>query len=494
VELDGAVVAVTGGGSGIGAALCRAFAAAGARLVLVADRDLAAARAVATALPVPAVALEVDVTVAAQLDGLVARALSDGGRLDVLCANAGVTGGLGLGGPADWEQAWRVNVMGVVAAATAALPALTSTGGALVITASAAGLLTNPDSAPYTASKHAAVAFAEWLAITGPRQVQVHCLAPGPVGSTMTANLPPRSATLASGALLEADEVAECTLQAVRDGRFLVLPHPEVADQERARAGDRDRWLHRMRRWTDAVHSGVTMHSGDRLASTHLRARTRTSALLHDAVENGVDLADLAVPATPGWTVLDVAAHLVGNAAALARGVRPGADLQAFVDEQVQAHRGTGVPALLEQWEQVGPWLEQELRERPAPYAALVYDAVAHEQDLRGALGAPPLSSIEDARSDVRVALELGHALLAADLRRAGAPAVELRTPEQLYVIGHGAPGVVLEGTAYELFRALGSRRTVAEVAAFVVDGDLTAVLPALLHMPPPTAPLPRDS
>ena len=494
MELDGAVVAVTGGGSGIGAALCRAFAAAGARLVLVADRDLAAARAVADALPVPAVGLEVDVTVAAQLEELVARALSDGGRLDVLCANAGVSGGLGLGGPADWEQAWQVNVLGVVAAATAALPALTAARGALVVTASSAGLLTNPDSAPYTVSKHAAVAFAEWLAVAGPREIQVHCLAPGPVRSAMTADLSPRSATRASGALLDVDDVAAFTLRAVRDGRFLVLPHTEVADQERARAGDRDRWLRRMRRWTDAVHSGVTVHSGDLLAATHSRARTRTSDLLRSAAENAVGLADLPMSATPGWTVLDVVAHLVGNAAALSRGQRPGADMQAFVDEQVRTHRDAGLGPLLEQWEEVGPWLEQQLRERPAAYAALVYDAVAHEQDLRSALGAAPLSAVEDAGGDIQVALELGHALLATDLRRAGAPAVELRTPGHVYVIGLGEPGVVLEGTAYALFRALGSRRTPAEVAALVVDGDLTSVLPALLHMPAPAATLPNDA
>lgn len=494
MELNGSVVAVTGGGSGIGAALCRAFAAAGARLVLVADIDVAAAQSVAGALPVPTVALEVDVTVAAQVEALVARAIAEGGRLDVLCANAGVTGGFGIGQPADWELAWQVNVMGVVTAATAALPALTASRGALVVTASAAGLLTNPDSAPYTASKHAAVAFAEWLAIAGPRQVQVHCLAPGPVGSAMTADLPTRSATLASGALLDADDVAAQTVTAVRDGRFLVLPHADVAQQEQARAHDRDRWLRQMRRWADAVHSGVILHSGDVLAEAHLRTRVRTTALLREAVEQGVDLAGLQIPATPGWTALDLTAHLVGNAAALARGERPGADLQSFVDEQVLAHRTAGVPDLLAQWQEVGPWLEQQLRDRPVPYAALVYDAVAHEQDLRSALEAPVLSALPEAADDVRVAFELGLAVLAADLRRAGAPAVELRTPERVHVVGRGDPGVALEGTTYALFRALGSRRTPQQVAAMVVAGDLSAVLPALLHMPSPAATLPHDT
>jgi NAD(P)-dependent dehydrogenase (short-subunit alcohol dehydrogenase family) len=127
--------------------------------------------------------------------------------------------------------------------------------GRFMVTASAAGLLTEMDTAPYPVTKHGAVALAEWLAIHyGDKGVQVSCLCPQAVRTPMTAGMGADSATLAAGGVLEPDDVAEVVLAAFADGRFLVLPHPEVAEYERRRAADRDRWLAGMRRVYAKLH------------------------------------------------------------------------------------------------------------------------------------------------------------------------------------------------------------------------------------------------
>ena len=132
--------------------------------------------------------------------------------------------------------------------------------GHLLITASAAGLLTEMDTAPYAVTKHGSVALAEWLAIRhGDEGIGVHCLCPQAVRTPMTAGLDATSTTLAAGALLEVDVVADAVLDALNSGRFLVLPHPEVAGYEQRRAGDRDRWLAGMRR----IRAGLIDKRGD---------------------------------------------------------------------------------------------------------------------------------------------------------------------------------------------------------------------------------------
>jgi NAD(P)-dependent dehydrogenase (short-subunit alcohol dehydrogenase family) len=258
VELRGAVVVVTGGAGGIGAALCRRAAAEGARGVAVADLDGAAAEALAASLGVPAFGAAVDVTDPGALADLVRRTEAELGPVDLLCANAGVALGRGLGKADDWERSWQVNVMGVVNAARAVLPGLRERGsGHLLVTASAAGLLTNLDTAPYSVTKHGAVALAEWLAMTyGDDGIGVSCLCPQAVRTAMTAGEGGDSATLAAGRMIDPDEVAEAVVVALREGRFLVLPHPKVAERERQRAADRDRWLRGMRRWRRSLQGG----------------------------------------------------------------------------------------------------------------------------------------------------------------------------------------------------------------------------------------------
>jgi NAD(P)-dependent dehydrogenase (short-subunit alcohol dehydrogenase family) len=263
MELRDRVVVVTGGASGIGAAICGRFAREGPRVLVVADRDGAGAERVAARLrdehpAVPAEAAILDVGDADAVADLVGDVTSRHGVIDLFCANAGVATGAGMDAPPPvWDDAWAVNVMAHVHALRALLPAWLERGdGYLLSTASAAGLLTNLGDAPYSVTKHAAVALAEWVAITyGDRGVRVSCLCPQGVRTPMLFGGGNRPAPEGLAArvvteqrVLEPDAVADVVVEGLRDERFLILPHPEVADYERARAADRDRWLGAMRR------------------------------------------------------------------------------------------------------------------------------------------------------------------------------------------------------------------------------------------------------
>jgi NAD(P)-dependent dehydrogenase (short-subunit alcohol dehydrogenase family) len=268
--LRGAVAVVTGGGSGIGAALAERFAREGARGVVVADLDEPAARAAAARLDGPvALGVGMDVTRADQVAALADRVERELGPIDLWCSNAGIAvgGDDGLGTDADWERTWQVHVMANVHAARHVLPRMAARGrGHLLVTASAAGLLTELDSAPYAASKHAAVAVAEWLAIRyGDTGVGFSCLCPQGVRTPLLERAGPDAATLAAGRVLEPEQVADAVVAGLADGRFLILPHPEVAEYERQRASDRDRWLAGMRRFRARVRA--------RSAQRHERAR-----------------------------------------------------------------------------------------------------------------------------------------------------------------------------------------------------------------------------
>ncbi|MEW2068341.1 SDR family oxidoreductase [Streptomyces sp. NPDC007346] len=239
----GAGVVVTGAGGGIGAALARRFAERGARVV-VNDLDLARVEPLAEEIGGTAVAGDASDIVEAARDAL-------GGTVDVYCANAG------LASPGDvfadeevWTAAWDVNVMAHVRAARALLPQwLERGGGRFVTTASAAGLLTMIGAAPYSVTKHGAVAFAEWLSLTyRHRGVKVHAICPQGVRTDMlTAAGSAGELVLAPGAI-EPDAVADALFDAMEADRFLVLPHPEVAGYYRARAEDPDRWMGNMNR------------------------------------------------------------------------------------------------------------------------------------------------------------------------------------------------------------------------------------------------------
>lgn len=252
MEIRDKVVVVTGGGSGIGRALCQRFAREGAKAVVVVDRNIDGARETADGLTgTQAHAEKVDVSDEAQVRDLVDKVEREVGPIDLFCANAGVGLGRGIGDDdADWQGSWEINVMAHVYAARALVPRMVERGhGYLLTTASAAGLLTNLDSATYTVTKHAAVAFAEWLSMNyGDAGVKVSCLCPQGVRTPMLMAAGTHNATLAAGGVVEPEDAAEAVVQAIRDERFLVLPHPEVAEYERRRTADRDRWLAGMRR------------------------------------------------------------------------------------------------------------------------------------------------------------------------------------------------------------------------------------------------------
>jgi NAD(P)-dependent dehydrogenase (short-subunit alcohol dehydrogenase family) len=253
VELRGAVAFVTGGASGIGRALCQRFAAEGAAGVAVVDLHQAAADAVANGLGGVGLGIAADVAVEDQVVAAVAAAEERFGPIDLLVCNAGIGSNTGLDAPNDvWQAVWDVNVMHHVYAARAVVPAMIARGGGYVLTtASAAGLLSQIGDAAYSATKHAAVALAEWLSITyGDQGVTVSCLCPQGVNTALLqeAMQGVAGSVVAAQGTIEPEEVADAVVAGLADERFLILPHPEVHEYEQRRAADRDRWLAGMRK------------------------------------------------------------------------------------------------------------------------------------------------------------------------------------------------------------------------------------------------------
>ncbi|WP_237405248.1 SDR family oxidoreductase [Actinacidiphila reveromycinica] len=236
--LSGARVVVTGAGGGIGAALARRFAAEGAR-VAVNDLDADAARATAAEIDAAVVPGDASGVVPAARTAL-------GGTIDVFCANAGV--GTGGGPEADedaWELAWDVNVMSHVRAARDLLPEWLERGsGRFVSTVSAAGLLTMIGAAPYSVTKHGALAFAEWLSLTyRHRGVRAHAVCPQGVRTAMLSTTGPAGDLVLAPTAIEPEDVADAVIEGIAAERFLILPHPEVAGYYAARAAEPERWL-----------------------------------------------------------------------------------------------------------------------------------------------------------------------------------------------------------------------------------------------------------
>ena len=261
MDISGRHVVVTGAASGIGRALAARFAEEGARAVVVADLDLEGARAVADSLG--ALAARVDAGREDDIRALVAQATDANGPIDIYVSNAGVPGP--VGGPEasdeEWDLTWRVNVMSHVWAARALLSEMVARGdGYLVNTASAAGVLTQVSALAYSATKSAAVSVAEWLAINyGDAGVKVSCICPQAVRTPMldlAMQEPAGAATMAAAGIIDPTDVAAATLAGIRDERFLILPHQEVAKFMAVKATDPERWIAGMRRIVRTARSG----------------------------------------------------------------------------------------------------------------------------------------------------------------------------------------------------------------------------------------------
>ncbi|HTP72419.1 MAG TPA: SDR family oxidoreductase [Burkholderiaceae bacterium] len=264
MEMKGKVIVVTGGASGIGAALVRRFAREGAAGILVADMNFEAAQAVAGEVSpqVKALALRIDVSSEADVQAMIEEASQHFGRVDVLCSNAGIAIGGGVDAPnADWQRIWEVNLMAHVYGARAVLPQMLARGeGYLLQTASAAGLLSHPESATYAVTKHAAVSLAEWLSINyGDKGIRVSCLCPQGVRTPMLMGQDSERQSFLLEGSVSPEQVADDVIAAMRAERFLVLPHPEVHEYLQRKASDVDRWLGGMRKLrakAEAIRTG----------------------------------------------------------------------------------------------------------------------------------------------------------------------------------------------------------------------------------------------
>lgn len=258
MELRDKVVVVTGGANGIGQALCRRFAAEGARGVVVADFDAGGAKKVAG--EIGGLDYAIDVSVPAGFVGLVEKAIAAFGPIDLFCSNAGIAieGGIDVL-DADWQRIWQVNMMAHVYAARAVLPGMLARGqGYLLQTASAAGLLTQIGSAPYSATKHAAVSFAEWLSIRyAAAGIKVSCLCPLGVRTQMLLGDESAISHYLRQDALEPEAVAEAVISGLAAEQFLILPHPAVATFFNHKATDYERWLRGMRRLHEKLGGGT---------------------------------------------------------------------------------------------------------------------------------------------------------------------------------------------------------------------------------------------
>lgn len=257
MQLENVVAVVTGAGSGIGRALAQRLASRGAKAIVCADLNHAAAGETAELVGDRAQAVALDVADEAAIDQLVRNTESEHGGIDLFVSNAGygLRGGLDLP-TSEWQRMMAVHTWSHLAAARCVIPGMIERGGGYLLnTASAAGLLTQLDSGPYAVSKHAAVAFAEWVAINyGERGIGVSVLCPQAVrtnilGPDAAKTAKSNSRQAAGDGILEPEAVAEDCLDAIEQERFLVLPHPEVATYFKRKADDYGRWLHGMRRF-----------------------------------------------------------------------------------------------------------------------------------------------------------------------------------------------------------------------------------------------------
>jgi NAD(P)-dependent dehydrogenase (short-subunit alcohol dehydrogenase family) len=255
MKLRDKICLVTGGGRGIGKALVERFGAEGARAVVAVDLRIPEDEGIAC-----------DVSSEKQVSDLVEKVIARHGRIDLFCSNAGIIERTGLDAPLDaWRRTMDVNFMAHLYAARAVVPHMLAQGGGYIVaTASAAGLLMQVDSATYTVSKHAAVAFAEWLSVNyHDKGIRVSCLCPQGVRTPMLLGPKGNRKSFLLDGSVSVEHVAECVVRAIEAETFLVLPHPEVAEYERRKTADRDRWLAGMRKLKARIDADPNLRGDD---------------------------------------------------------------------------------------------------------------------------------------------------------------------------------------------------------------------------------------
>ncbi len=249
------IILVTGGANGIGKALCERFAAGGAKKIVVADLDFKNAQVVADEIGGKAVRL--DVSDEAQVKTATEEILNEFGKIDLVCSNAGIAGAEGCLEVSNevWQKIYEINVLSHLYLSRACFPSMIERGaGYFLITASAAGLLTHPTAAPYVVTKHAAVAFAEWLSIAYfDAGIKISCLCPQGVKTAMIASAKDEPENFLMAEAITAEECAEAVIKGLASERFLILPHAEVRQYIINKAENYDRWLHSLRKIRNAV-------------------------------------------------------------------------------------------------------------------------------------------------------------------------------------------------------------------------------------------------
>jgi NAD(P)-dependent dehydrogenase (short-subunit alcohol dehydrogenase family) len=246
MKVKNKVIVVTGGASGIGRALCRRFAQEGARAIAVVDINEEGAMEVAR--EIKGLAIKCDVRKEEEINHVVNKTEDELGPIDIFCSNAGIMVMGGVEVPTeDWQRIWEVNVMAHIFAAKAMIPRMIKRGGGYLLnTVSAAGLLSQIGSAPYSVTKHAAIGLAENIAITyGDQGIKVSVICPQAVRTEMTAD---GGGVAALDGILEPEDVAQAVIEGLEEERFLILPHPQVKTYMERKVMDYDRWLNGMRR------------------------------------------------------------------------------------------------------------------------------------------------------------------------------------------------------------------------------------------------------
>ena len=250
MNCENKIILVTGGAHGIGRALCRRFAAEKAKQIIVADVDFDNARKVADEIGGAAFAL--DVADETQVKNVVKKITEQFGEIDIVCSNAGITGDAGAIEVSNesWQRTWEINVLSHLYLSRAILPQMERRGdGYFLLTVSAAGLLTHFEVAPYSVTKHAALAFGEWLSIAyHDKGIRVSCLCPQGVKTRMIMGDDGQADNFLLAEAVTPEQVADDVIKGIADEKFLILPHAEVVDYFRNKAADYDRWLGGLRK------------------------------------------------------------------------------------------------------------------------------------------------------------------------------------------------------------------------------------------------------